>query len=516
MLGIMIRKVTVVALLAGVLTPNPGWTTTRASDQPPQDVRATPVGADKIHVSWLDPTKTAEPTNDYVYMIQWKSGTQEYSETRQAVTTGIDEDKAERARFLGQYTLRYDLFYLITGLETGVEYTFRVIRTGADGDSRPSNEATATPITPEAILRMTVENLILEYGDDSPWIQQTWEYFHKIDVPFYVDEVGSSIGGSYDDRCYDPDQLSALHRCTTRSIEIDDPMMEDVILHEFAHAYSLDVKILEDHPDKAEGMAIALMYVGTFLNEPNNACNRVEFLADVMSFWELGDKYDPWYWTFCGYPSIPDEALEVVGGALMGERPEWFIETYSVSGALDLEKLWTDIQQFTPRIARRHEQEQIHVVYHLRNSFGGYCDEANATASMFGNGPTRNPWRDGGCVPTAPAIDANTHGDGDLLVSWNTPAYDGGAPIEGYKVQWRSGGQRYGGSREAVISNPSTLRYRLHGLLPGIQHHVRVLAYNTNGEGTPSDELAGLITGPSAVSPWSRIWPGWLIGLRVP
>lgn len=245
---------------------------------------------------------TSDSADRSEYKIQWKSGTQEYSEARQTITTGFDEDAVERARFLGQYTLRYDLFHRIGGLETGVEYTVRVIRTSAGGDSRPSNEATATPVPPEEILRMTVEQLIEEYGDDSPWIQQTWEYLHRNGLPIYVGEVGSGISGSYRDFCHDPDHLSGLHRCTTDTLEIDDPMLEDLILHELAHAYSLDVKILENHPDKAEGMAIAFIYLDTLLDTSDGICNASEFLADLSTLWELGlDKADPWYWAECGH-----------------------------------------------------------------------------------------------------------------------------------------------------------------------------------------------------------------------
>lgn len=131
---------------------------------------------------------------------------------------------------------------------------------------------------------------------------------------------------------------------------------------------------------------------------------------------------------------------------------------------------------------------------------------------MFGDGPTRNPWRDGGCTPTAPVIDTTTAVDGDLSVAWTVPDNDGGALIEGYKVQWTWGGQQYDESRQVVITDPSTRRHRLGGLFPGTRYQVQVLAYNTNGSGTPSGELAALVITNPAESPWSRIWPGWLIG----
>ncbi|MDE0168821.1 MAG: fibronectin type III domain-containing protein [bacterium] len=509
MLGIELRNMaSLVVLVAASVAPAPA--TADVSGPPPQDVRATPIGHGQIHVSWSDPLPEAGSTTEYRYKIQWRSGSQEYGTAREAISTGTDAEIVWFAGYLDDPALRYDLFHRLEGMEDGVEYTVRVIRVSSDGESEPSEEASATPVTSEELLAMTVDDLIVRYGEDSPWIELTWEFFRD-DMPFFIGEIDSGASGKYRGYC-DPDPVSGLHLCTTGSICLDDPVNEDLILHEFAHAYSLDVGILEDHPDEAEGVAIAFIYLGTLIDEPNNACNREEFLADLMSFRELGDKADPYYWRFCGYPSIPQEALEIVGSALDGKPPDWFNETYSGSATPDLERLWADIQDFAPRIANYHHREQQVVVYNLRNAFGGYCDNANATASMFGDGPTRNPWREGGCVPTAPSVAVAPGNDADVTVSWTVPRDDGGAPVEGYKIQWRSGGQQYGGSSQVVISDPSTLRYRLRGLIPGVRHQVRVLAYNTNGDGTPSDELEGMIDRNHAGSPWSPLRPEWLIG----
>ena len=56
-------------------------------------------------------------------------------------------------------------------------------------------------------------------------------------------------------------------------------------------------------------------------------------------------------------------------------------------------------------------------MYQLRNAFGGYCDKQNALDSVFGDGVTRNPWRDGGCVPGAPGNTTVTAiGEGNVTV----------------------------------------------------------------------------------------------------
>ena len=496
MLRNTIRNIAAVAILiAAAVAPTSGVAAAQVSDQPPQDVRATAIGGGKIYVSWLDPLKEAGSTTDYRYKVQWKSGSLDYSESRQAISTGSGGYKARS-------TLRKDLFYRITGLETGVEYTVRVMRVTDDGDSEPSNEAKAIPATNLDILRMTVEALVARYGEDAPWIQQTWQYLEDNNVLISVGEIGSGNSGAFKDRCSSPDPMSGLNVCTTDFVEFDDPTSEDVVVHELAHVYSIDNYVLGDHPEKATGIAIALIYLDTLQQlDPAWLCNKYEFLADLMTIRSMGDLATPGYWGECETTPHTDKALEIVNSALAGNTPEWFSETYSISGTPNLEQLWTDIQEFKRRRLNLHEEAQTTVVYHLRNAFGGYCDNANATAAMFGDGPTRNPWRDGGCVPAAPEIELVSDEDGYLSISWTVPGDDGGTPIEGYKVRWRSGGLQYHGSRQVTIPGPSPLSRRLGGLVQGVRHHVQVLAYNTNGDGTPSDEAATVINGNQPPSP---------------
>ena len=139
-------------------------------------------------------------------------------------------------------------------------------------------------------------------------------------------------------------------------------------------------------------------------------------------------------------------ALAVVNSALAGQTPRWFGTRY---GSLkpDLELLWADITDISER------NDQAAIIYQLQDMFGGYCDVQATSAAAFGAGNVRNPWRDGGCVPGAPSsLSATSTGNGSLVLSWQAPQDDGGAPIEGYQVQWKSGSQEYDSSRQAVIT----------------------------------------------------------------
>ena len=174
----------------------------------------------------------------------------------------------------------------------------------------------------------------------------------------------------------------------------------------------------------------------------------------------------------------------MVRGAAEGRMPSWFAATYhGANGEPDLERLWADVKGISASKSRAA------TVFQLRNEFGGYCDRRKATDSAFENGVTRNPWRDGGCVPAAPRdVAATAVGGGKLTVSWDPPDDDGGSPIEGYKVQWKSGTEAYDSSRQAEVTDLERLSHTIDSLTSGVDHSVRVVAYNHNGGGADSVE----------------------------
>ena len=144
------------------------------------------------------------------------------------------------------------------------------------------------------------------------------------------------------------------------------------------------------------------------------------------------------------------------------------------------------------------------LVFMLRDSFGGYCDNRKAHDSAFADGPTRNPWRDGGCVPQAPRELAFGADGTDLVLTCrrrpatadprSAPAGDGGSPVEGYTVQWKSGSQDFDASRQAVVTDLGALTYALGPGSESAGYQVQVSAFNTNGAGavaTASAEATG-------------------------
>ena len=79
-----------------------------------------------------------------------------------------------------------------------------------------------------------------------------------------------------------------------------------------------------------------------------------------------------------------------------------------------------------------------------------------------------------------------------MAASWRAPHDDGGSPIIGYKVQWKSGSEHYDDSasstRQAVITDPNRLGHTIRGLSNGTEYTVRVIATNSVGDGPPSLE----------------------------
>ena len=112
-------------------------------------------------------------------------------------------------------------------------------------------------------------------------------------------------------------------------------------------------------------------------------------------------------------------------------------------------------------------------------------------------------------TPAAPQhLNVSHHGTGALDLSWEAPIADwmgeidgkgthgdGGSPITGYKVQWKSGSEDYDGSagstRQAEITDPASRTHTITGLTDGVEYAVRVIAVNDVGDGPPSDEATG-------------------------
>ena len=94
-------------------------------------------------------------------------------------------------------------------------------------------------------------------------------------------------------------------------------------------------------------------------------------------------------------------------------------------------------------------------------------------------------------VPGAPQNVSVTEGRGELMVTWEAPEDDGGSPITGYAVQWKSGDEEFDSTREAQVDS-ETLTYSIADLSNEVEYTVQVLAVNDNGQSEPSDTATGM------------------------
>ena len=446
----------------------------------PRNLKVTAGDGGELKVSWEGPASDSGSTITG-YKVQWKSGAEEYdgtaASTRQAAVTGMAS-----------------LSYIITGLTNDVAHTVRVIAINSQGDGAPSAGVTGTPLSKNAQLHAWIEKDIVEkHEGDHPWLRTTWEYMNE---PGF--ELVAIIHNKFAGRVFVRHFVSSEHglegtKAYRMEIEIrylphsKGLMPEQVAIHEMAHVYTLT----NDLSATPAPLGIAHVYFERMEGIVSSCVSR-EIYASMTTIDVLG-PISTSYWRKCrgtnddgNIDSLTQEALSVVGSALSGRMPQWFADTYNDSeGNTDLETLWADVKA-------TGDNYRPTVVYRLRNAFGGYCDnEKIARYAHDGyNGVERNPWRDGGCVPKTPGKLAATAGDGELVLSWEAPAYDGGSPIESYRVQWKSGSEGYDSSRQAVVTDLGSLSHTITGLTNGAAYMVRIVAYNHNGDGEVAEVTA--------------------------
>ena len=107
-------------------SPSTTFTTTSTVPGAPQNVAATPGGAELV-VTWEAPEDGGgSPVTGYI--VQWKSGDEEFDTEREEQVDGET------------------LTYAISDLDTDIEYTVQVLASNENGSGAPSETATGTPL----------------------------------------------------------------------------------------------------------------------------------------------------------------------------------------------------------------------------------------------------------------------------------------------------------------------------------------------------------------------------------
>ncbi|QLH08830.1 hypothetical protein DSQ19_04450 [Candidatus Nitrosotenuis sp. DW1] len=93
--------------------------------------------------------------------------------------------------------------------------------------------------------------------------------------------------------------------------------------------------------------------------------------------------------------------------------------------------------------------------------------------------------------PGAPTLTIN-HNANQANLRWSSPSNDGGAPITGYKIEYKIGS----GSYMTLITKATGTSYSHTGLLANT-YSYRVYAVNSAGTGAPSNEVSVVVAAPT-------------------
>jgi YVTN family beta-propeller protein len=130
------------------------------------------------------------------------------------------------------------------------------------------------------------------------------------------------------------------------------------------------------------------------------------------------------------------------------------------------------------------------VGYDPRNGYVYVANTGSNTTSVIATNAPPQP-------PSAPANLTAASGEGQVLLTWQPPASDGGATILNYTVYRStvSGGE----ALLAIVGN--VVSYVDSGLTPGRAYYYEVRAVNWLGEGPKSNEISGTPRPPSGSIP---------------
>ncbi len=97
--------------------------------------------------------------------------------------------------------------------------------------------------------------------------------------------------------------------------------------------------------------------------------------------------------------------------------------------------------------------------------------------------------------PSAPTDLTLVAGNGQIIATWTAPTDDGGSPITGYELQYRtSSPQGQWTTSSSADSDVTDTSHTITGLTNGTEYEVQVYAVNSAGNGTPSESATATPT----------------------
>ena len=379
---------------------------------PPTDVKVTAHGDRWLEVIWTEPEdKGGLPTT---YIVQWKWGNNDYNETNQADPATSPQE--------------------ITSLLNGTEYTVRVLAKNDRGKSGTSNEPKDTPSTkPQPPTDVT----ITKFGDKSLTVAWT--------AP-----TGANTGGS---------DITGFKIQWKLNSQTDWNTYEERDDGDNKSPYTI-TETLEN--GKMYDVRVVAVNLNGDSRESDSATGTPSRKPDAPTGVDITDYGNGW--------------LEVTWTAVMDEFTGGSpIKNYIVqwkSGTDD----YSTTKQATPT-------ESPYKITNLKNGTE-YTVRVLAVNETYPNDPSDDP--DDGTnedketprtIPGPPTELGVISGHEELTVSWKAPVPEknGGAGINQFIVQWKSGNQDYDTSRQKTTLNTSQV---IKPLTNGTPYSIQVRADN--------------------------------------
>ena len=514
------------------------WVDGGCVNRQPQALTATGSATGELTVAWEAPLYATTPDID-AYVVQWKTGDEDYDTARQAIVTDLD-----------------NLTYTITGLATGTDFAVRVAAVNqedtadyADDDGRGRAAETIVPSELDLSWWGDHERIVAKWqpviGAASYLFQwrsgdQSYDDSRQRVDPAGQDSYSFTIGGLDNGAAYTvriaaldnqgeeisneeqpaqpvsgfdqiednlivpyQDDYPWLHEAWfdapakvtivgsgygyylywVPEVQIAYPYYRNsyakwVVWHELFHHYSLHPSIHSDNPTAR----LSITSLWLFEADRKKRFPAIKEALHESITYRMNEYMDPRY----GFLHAPEETLAAYASVSRQEIPQWFYDTYTSDGTIDtvdLDLLWADLRDL-----RRHWVFKLYSFSNVGAVFGGYCSDEEGRWAL-NTAQARNAWVDGGCANRRPqALTAVAGGAGDLVVTWQAPLYTAAPDIDAYVVQWKTGSEDYDTARQAIVTDLDNLSHTITGLTTGIEYEVRVAAVNQTDAGDFADD----------------------------
>ena len=376
-----------------------GQVTGRPSKKPnpPTDVKVSAHGDKWLEVTWTEPEdKGGLPTT---YIVQWKPDGEEYDEQSRQHTSATSPHR-------------------ITSLLNGTEYTVRVLAENARGKSDTSNQPTGTPMTkPQPPTDVSIAG----FGNESLTVSWT--------APTGIEGTGGSPITGFKIQ-WKLNSEADWDTNTYTEVDDEDGKSPYTIKQGLSNGTKYDVRVLavndnENLDDNTSGPSEAA--TGTPSRKPHKPTG-----VDITDY---GDGWLEVTWT----PLTP----EATGGSP--------IKNYIVQWKKGTDDYNTTNQGTPTTSPYKITNLENGTEYTVRVL--GVNEAYPDTPGEPSDGVTETPRT----IPGPPTELGVISGDKQLTVSWTAPVPEknGGAGVDRFIVQWKSGNQEYDTSRQETPSNTS-------------------------------------------------------------